>query len=71
MNKKRIAAAAALIIIALLYLATIILAFIDSPFAKNCLMASLFCTIVLPVMAYVYIRLIGHLKEHRESEKKE
>lgn len=69
MNKKRIAATVVLVLIALLYAATLIFAVIDSPFAKSCLMASLFCTIVLPVIAYVYIRLIENLKDRKhESE---
>lgn len=71
MNKKRIVAVAVLVIIALLYLATLIFSLIDSPFAKSCLMASLFCTIVLPAVAYIYIRLIQGLKEHKDSENQE
>lgn len=69
MNKKRITAIVVLVLIALLYLATIIFAVIDSPFARSCLMAALFCTIVLPVIAYVYLKLIENLKEHKDSEK--
>lgn len=68
MNKKRITAIAVLVLIALLYLATLVFALIDSPFAKSCLMAALFCTIVLPVVAYVYLRLIGNLKSHKDLE---
>lgn len=68
MNKKRITAIVVLVLIALLYLATLIFAIIDSPFARSCLMAALFCTIVLPVIAYVYLKLIENLKEHRDSE---
>lgn len=69
MNKKRITAIVVLVLIALLYVATIIFAIIDSPFARSCLMAALFCTIVLPVIAYVYLKLIENLKEHKDSEK--
>ena len=68
MNKKRIIAIVVLVLIALLYLATIIFAIIDSPFARSGLMAALFCTIVLPVIAYVYLKLIENLKEHKDSE---
>ena len=42
MKRKRIAAMAGLILIGLFYAATLILAFLDNPFAKNCLMAALF-----------------------------
>jgi len=68
MNKKRVTAIVVLVLIALLYVATIIFAIIDSPFARSCLMAALFCTIVLPVIAYVYLKLIENLKEHKDSE---
>lgn len=68
MNKKRIGAICTLVLIALLYIATIILAFLDSPFARSCLMAALFCTIVLPVFAYVYLNLIQYLKGKKEED---
>lgn len=71
MKKKRIGAICILSLIALLYMATIIFALIDSPFAKSCLMAALFCTIVLPVLAYVYIRLIQYLKNRRTDYENE
>lgn len=58
MNKKRAAAIIGLILIAALYLATLIFALIGSPFARSCLMASLFCTIVIPVMIYAYLMLL-------------
>ena len=68
MNKKRVATIVVLVLIALLYLATLIFAVIDSPLAKSCLMAALFCTIVLPVIAYVYLKLIENLKSRKNSE---
>lgn len=71
MKKKRIGAICILALIALLYLATIIFALIDSPFAKSCLMAALFCTIVVPVMAYVYMRLIQYLNNRRTDYENE
>ncbi len=60
-KKKQVLAIAALVLIALLYLATLIFAFLDHPLAKNCLMAALFCTIVVPVFVYVYIRMTQYL----------
>lgn len=68
MNKKRIGAIAALLLIAGLYLAALVLAFMDSPFARSCLMAALFCTIVVPVVLYAYLMLIRFLQsrdQHR------
>lgn len=62
MNKKRIGAVIALFFIAGLYLAALVLAFTDSPFARSCLMAALFCTIVVPAILYAYLILIRFLK---------
>ena len=58
MTKKRIAAIIALCLIGLLYLAALILAFVDTALARSCLMAALFCTIVLPAMAYAYLMIL-------------
>ena len=44
MPGKRIMAIAALVLIGVLYLATLVLSFIDSPLARSFLMAALFCT---------------------------
>ena len=54
MNGKRILAIIALVLVVLLYAATLILAFIGSPSTSGLLMASLFCTIVVPVIIYVW-----------------
>lgn len=59
MNKRRIAAAAALLLIGALYGATVVLALIDSPGARSCLMAALFCTIVVPPVLYGYLLFLG------------
>ncbi|MCI8535303.1 MAG: hypothetical protein HFG68_06970 [Hungatella sp.] len=67
MNKKRIAAVIALVFISLLYLATLILAFIDSPFSRSCLMAALFCTIVIPAILYGYLTLMGHFSDRKQK----
>lgn len=62
MNKKRIGAIIALLLIAGLYLAALVLAFTDSPFARSCLMAALFCTIVVPAILYAYLMLLRFLQ---------
>lgn len=59
MSKKRIIALIGLILIGLFYLATLVLAFIDSPFARSCLMAALFGTIVVPAVLYGYMIFTG------------
>lgn len=70
MTRKRIAAIAALILMGLLYFASLILAFVDSPLARGCLMTALFCTIVVPAVIYGYLVFTEHLKRRDEDEGK-
>ena len=67
MTKKRIAAILALCVIGFLYLATIILAFLDSPLARSCLMAALFCTIVVPAVIYAYMIILTTIRYKRQK----
>ena len=69
MKRKRIMAIAALTLIGGLCLSTLILAFIDSPFARSCLMASLFGTIVIPTAVYGYLLLMNHFKGRPEDDR--
>lgn len=68
MKTKRILALAGVILIAVLYAVTLICAFIGSPNAKNMLMASLFCTIVVPVILYAY-QMVYRLSKRDKDEK--
>lgn len=54
---KRILALLAVILIALLYLATLILSFFHSEQAGELLMISLVATVVIPVLIYIYLWL--------------
>ena len=67
MNKKRIAAVLGLMLIGLLY-AVLVLAFIDSSFARSCLMAALFGTIVIPAVIYGYMIFVGRRDEGGDGE---
>lgn len=58
MNKKRIAAIIGLVLMAAMYAATLIFALIGSPFSRSCLMASLFCTFMIPITIYAYLILL-------------
>ena len=48
MKSKRILALTGAVILIALYVSSIIFALMDSPLAENLLLASLFCTIVIP-----------------------
>lgn len=60
---KRIFALAGAILLACLYLATLIFAFVDPTASKNWLKASLVCTVVIPVFLYAYILIYRYLKK--------
>jgi hypothetical protein len=59
---KRILAMAAVIVIVLLYLTTLILSFSQSEQAGELLMISLVATVVLPVLLYIYLWLFRLFK---------
>lgn len=67
MNRKKIGAIILLVLIAGLYLATIVFTFMDSPLAKSCLMAALFCTIVLPAVAYAFLMITRQI-QHKAKQ---
>ncbi|MEY8337093.1 hypothetical protein AALB16_03555 [Lachnospiraceae bacterium 62-35] len=54
MSVKQILALIGVVLIALLYLSTLVLAFWGSSHTSGLLMASLFCTIVIPVVIYAW-----------------
>lgn len=64
---KRILALLAVILIALLYGAVIILAFMNGEQAKNLLMIALVASVVLPVLLYIYLWLYRVFKGNDEA----
>lgn len=58
---KQIAAMAGVIILAALYVVTLIFAVLRFPGADRLFMASLFATILLPILIWIYIWLYGML----------
>lgn len=60
---KRIFALAGAILLAGMYLITLILAFVDPTASKDWLKASLVCTVVIPCFLYAYILIYRYLKK--------
>ncbi len=58
---QRIAALICICLIAALYIANLVLALIDTDAARKMLRATLGLTIGLPILAWIYIWIIGHL----------
>lgn len=67
---KRILAMLTVIIIALLYLSTLILSFFQSEQAGELLMISIVSTVVLPVLLYIYLWLF-RLFGGKDNDKKD
>lgn len=60
---KRILALASAVLLAGLYLITLILAFADPTASKDWLKASVVCTVVIPIFLYAYLLIYRYLKK--------
>ena len=60
---KRILALLGAVLLAGMYLITIVLAFMDHTATWDWLMASVICTIVIPCFLYAYILIYRYLKK--------
>ncbi len=67
MKLKRIIAIISVIFLLLLYITTIVLAFIESNFAYQLLQLSIFCTVVIPSIMYAFILAMKWSKNKAES----
>lgn len=68
---KRIAALIGVILLLAMYGSTMVFALIKSPHSKGLLMASIFCTIAVPVILYAMSLVAKLLKNKAEQMKKE
>lgn len=71
MKIKRIFALIAVILLVALYGSTVVFALSDSPNATYLFKASIFCTVIIPVLLYSYIlvyRIFGRKKEEKPSD---
>lgn len=69
MKLKRIGALIVVILLVAIYASTIIFALSDSPDAIYLFRASIFCTVIIPVMLYGYIvihRVFNHKNDTKE-----
>lgn len=61
-NKKSILAITGIVLLIGMYIFTLVCAIIKTPFAKSLFMASLYCTIVIPVFIYIFMMVTKYLK---------
>ncbi len=69
MKIKRILALAAVIILVIMYLSTIVFALSDSPDAEAWFKASIFCTVVIPVLLYGYMAIYKYVIKKDDDKK--
>ena len=65
MKLKRTLALTGVVILVALYLSSIIFALMDSPLAEDLLLASLFCTIVIPTVLYGYAVALRYFQKKK------
>lgn len=62
-SSKQIVAILCVVILVLLYVATLVVAFLDFPGADRLFQACLVATIGLPILLWIYIWLYGKVKD--------
>ncbi|WP_066715323.1 hypothetical protein [Clostridium sp. Marseille-P299] len=65
-NVKRVVALAGVVLLLSLYVVSLISAIFAKPYANGLFMASLFCTIVIPILLYGF--LIVYRQVHKEDD---
>lgn len=68
MNSRRIAALVGVILLVLMYIATLIAAITDSSASGHLFALSLFASFALPILIWIYTWLFQKYKERREDE---
>ena len=64
-SSKQIVAMAGVILLALLYIITLVVAIVDSSASGNLLWMCLFATIAIPILIWIYIWMYGKLTGRR------
>ncbi len=67
-NIKRIFAIVGVILLVAMYGSTLIFALSDHPDALGWLMASIGCTVIIPVFLYVYILTYKYMKDKNKKD---
>lgn len=72
MNRKsqKILALTGVLLLIGLYVATLVFAIIDSPNSGNLFKASIYATVVVPVLLYAYIGVYKYYKKKQEDDNK-
>jgi len=66
-NLKRIFAILGIVILVGMYIASLIFALIDSPWAMDCLRVSLGLTIIIPILLWIYIAMFRYMDQKKKE----
>ena len=66
-NMRRILAVLGIILLVGIYASTLVFALMKNPIADRLLMASIFCTVAVPVLLYAMILVARHLEQQGEE----
>lgn len=70
MKLKRIFAWIGIIVLAGMYILTLVFSLMQGEVAMDLFKASIFCTIIIPVVLYAYIMIYRYLKDRNDDMKK-
>lgn len=68
-NAKRIGAIAGIVFLLIMYIITLVFALMDGEQAAGWFKASIYCTIVVPVLLYAFQLIYRLLKKRRDENK--
>lgn len=69
MNLKRILALLGIAVLVGIYLVSLVLAFIDHPMKSSMMYASLYATVVIPVLIYAFLFIAKLLNKDKDEDK--
>lgn len=68
MNAKRILALLGIIVLVGIYVISLVFALIDHPLKSSMMYASLYATVVIPVLIYAFLLIAKLLHKNKEEE---
>lgn len=67
-NTKRILAILGILLLVGMYIASLVFALIDSPWALDCLKVSIGLTIIIPILLWIYIAMFRYMDQQKKSK---
>lgn len=65
MKIKRILAVAGIVLLAAMYISTLIFSVMEGQLAQDLFRASILCTLIVPVFIYIYMTIYKYIKDKK------